>query len=427
MSNIVYKGYVKVKSYNIIIVLLCIGHFVVPFVFWPWAPVVFEIPRVIFIKYWIECIVLVAAWKAIREGAPNQPDKWLLYPLIAFISIATFSSFVGTDLSKSYWGNYYRQDGLLTLFHLMSFFLVLNLFWRKNWFGLLFTTLAASSLLTSLWSLILGIRLYILNDKTTPNWAGGIGGFFSQPNFLTGYLLITMPVFFYFFVEAKNKTIKNLSIVALIIQSIAIILTLAWMGIIGLAVLALIAVIVFSKNSKIKLLSVAVTACAIIAILFFYNQSLATKGYSAESRPRIYTKIVLGSLKRPIFGWGWANVDHTFEAVDYPIKYTNDIYVDKAHFELLEVLATTGFVGLSIYVTILTILVVKLIKIQKNEGTAAKILLVIVLMYMFHSQTNIMSIAEELIFWLILGIVSASPPKKSDFLTHYAHDSTNIS
>ncbi|MBX4205730.1 hypothetical protein KW795_00865, partial [Candidatus Microgenomates bacterium] len=86
------------------------------------------------------------------------------------------------------------------------------------------------------------------------------------------------------------------------------------------------------------------------------------------------------------------------------IKIYHDVYVDKAHSNILESFATTGLVGLSSYIILLFVIGLTLFnryRIQKDDWN--KLLFFVFLMYLYHSQTNITSIAEEIVFWFIVG------------------------
>ena len=105
-------------------------------------------------------------------------------------------------------------------------------------------------------------------------------------------------------------------------------------------------------------------------------------------------------------GYGWANVDYAFETGGWPMRFNNDVYVDKAHSEILEVLVTTGIPGLLIYLSFLSFFLNGLItKYQKSNNKLWNFTLISgVVLYLFHSQTNVISIVEEIVFWLILGL-----------------------
>ena len=144
-----------------------------------------------------------------------------------------------------------------------------------------------------------------------------------------------------------------------------------------------------------------------IAYFWIRDYSLAnSQSFIAEGRMRIYRNIFTGALKRPLFGYGWANVDSAFESSVWPLKFNNDVYVDKAHSEFLEIFATTGIPGLIIYLILIGSVLIKLWKSHKTSTDKdwEITLISILILYLFHSQTNVISITEQIIFWIIIGV-----------------------
>lgn len=135
----------------------------------------------------------------------------------------------------------------------------------------------------------------------------------------------------------------------------------------------------------------------------------------AEGRERIFMKLSLSFLKRPLLGWGWANVDRAFKASDWPIKFESDIYLDKAHSHLLEVLVTAGIFGFISYLSILYFAGKRLIETMRKKTNTIwfKTLLVSFLLYIIHTQTNVVSVAEDALFWIVVGIIAAVDSIKS--------------
>jgi len=125
----------------------------------------------------------------------------------------------------------------------------------------------------------------------------------------------------------------------------------------------------------------------------------------AESRERIVVKGLLAFSKKPLLGWGWANFDHAFESVDWPMKLDSDVYVDKAHSNLLEILVTAGILGFIIYLLIIFRTLILLFD--------KKVFFLTFLLFLFHSQTNVISINEEMMFWLILAIAAGGKKLKN--------------
>ncbi len=393
------------KIVKILLTVFLGGLLILPLVMWPWAPVPYEIPRVWFIQRWIEIIGICGIVISPIILKKKKIDTKLFLFLIIFAAIASLASFEGKDVLKSLWGNYYRNDGLVTLFHLVGLSLFVMLYWRRSWEYKTVGAIGIGVFTTSIWTLIVAFRLYILGDKSLDIWNNGtIGASFGNPNFLAGFLVVTMPFIFYMITQRQDKIIRLFWVTALIIEIIAILTTGSWGGIFGI----LISIIgyLFIQQSKIRWLGIIVMISLLSFLSYLYINHNRNIGFVAEGRDRIFHRIILGISKRPILGFGWANADYAFQAVSWPIAFGNDIYVDKAHSQLLEVLATTGVMGLFIYIgLILRIGMLLICKIGKDKNYIfPKTLLLVLILYIFHSQTNVISIGEEIFFWLIAGI-----------------------
>lgn len=120
-----------------------------------------------------------------------------------------------------------------------------------------------------------------------------------------------------------------------------------------------------------------------------------------ESRERIFNKALLAIQKKPFTGWGVANFDYAFNSVNWPTPLDNDIYVDKAHSTLLESITTTGLVGFTLDLFMYGYILIRLVR---RQSEYQKYLLVTLLVFLWHSQTNITSISEDLIFWLVAAL-----------------------
>jgi O-antigen ligase len=409
MVRIISDKIIKIKGIDAIKIIFVCGIFVLPFIFWPKAEIAYELPKVWFFQRWVELLCLAGLFY-FRSLKKRKINLTLTVLIAALFIAAMISSLAGVDPVKSIWGNYYRDDGLITLVHLIILFLVVSLYWDNSWKTWFSRAVVIGSWLTGLYSCWLGFRLFILKDLSTPNWYGEIGGFFGNPNFLAGYLLVTLPFAYYWLQTTKHRW---LGILGLLTQLGAIGLTFSVMGIVGVGLFVVYSI--FGQISKpwLKKIFLLVIFVTVIVGGFFlkdkiFFQESSNQGYIAQSRQRIVVKLLLASLKRPILGWGWANVDNAFESVIYPYPMKNDIYLDKAHSTLLEILVTTGIIGLLIYIYMIVIslkLIFQKLKTEKNEMWWKTVLVTFVIWFL-HAQTNVISINEEVIFWVILGVIS---------------------
>lgn len=399
----------KVKPYSKLARLLFFcGFILLPIIYWPFARIPYEIPKVDLFLLWAEVITALSLifYARTRSHSPKLTPVLLV---LGLISVSIISSIFGTDLTKSFWGNYYRHDGLFTLFHLAGIFFFLALFWDRNWFHSLFYSIVLGAIINSGWILFDGIRLFILGKQSVPNWEGAIGASFGQPNFAAGYLLITLPLCYWLYHTVKKRT-RFLILLLFLLQLLAIFLTQSLAASVGIILCLLLFYLVRKHISgKIAWMSVFILVSLLGVFAFLYRER--NSGFQPEGRPRIYTKILLGAMRKPLLGWGWANVDYAFNEIPYPMRFEHDIYVDKAHSSILEMFAATGLIGLTIYLALIVYLLQALFRYsfwgENRERLLFQTLLMVFILYLFHSQTNVISIAEELFFWVILGITSA--------------------
>lgn len=409
-------------------IIFCFGLFFLPFIFWPWVKIPYEIPRVWFFQRWVEILAILGIWEILRSRGnlvKKEINLKLIIGVVAFFVVALISSIFGVDFLKSLQGNYYRSDGLMTLVHLLGLFFFLIIFWEKSWEKLMIKIFALSSILLGFWTVFLGLKYSILSNwGDLGSWGGAvfgkaIGATFGQPNFLAGYLLITLP-FTAYFLKEKGRG-RLLGLIGLIGQIGGIFFSGARAGIVGVFLFFggwLILKISKEKRwGKIILLSGTIVMILLTLLYSFYPRKgvFVREKIEEKTRERIGVKGINAFLKKPVFGWGVANFDYAFEASVWPLKINNDVYVDKAHSNLFEILVTQGILGFGIYIWLIFLTLKELLKENKGDKgnkeeekdiEVMEIILLVFLLFLFHSQTNIISISEEIFFWLILGMAA---------------------
>ncbi len=355
--------------------LINVMLFIVPFVFAPWSERVFEIPRVIFFTYFVD-ILLVLAVARLRFIKPRKFDISIIVLVVLFVIWSTFTALIGVDSSKSFLGNAYRLDGLLTLYSLCIYFFVIVLYWRRDWTSKVLHTYSYSSVILGAWSII----EFIHHPNIEPSLS------FGHKAFLASYLCVTLPFL-------KKWQIP--------IVSIAILTTRTMSGIIGLLFFVLFKILNYLRYSQKKI--IVLTTCLSIILASMFLMVREPQRSLFDNRERIFMKAVAGFSQRPIVGWGWANFDYIFRSVDWPIHFQSDIIVDKAHSSILEVLTTTGIVGFILYASVFLMLLSKLCSDPSNHQMISAVII-----YMIIAQTNIGSITQDIFYWTMLGIISSS-------------------
>lgn len=398
------------RAWTIIFELLLFGGLAsLPFVYWPQALVPYEIPRVIFFVWWVRVLaVLLLLGSLTRQLRFNRIDWKLGMMVVSYAMVALMTSLVGVDVYKSVVGNFYRADGLVTLFHLIAFGLIVALV-RVNEFEEKFSwTVSISSVALSCWVVIDAYLFYWLGRENVSIWGGPIGVSFGQPNFLAGYLMVTLPVIAYTWQRSVDAW-RLFWGFGLVVAQVGLYASQARAGMIGIGIFWL-GFFYLSRTRRVtfKIVLLGLLIWFLALGLWGWHESLLDSQYSFESRWRIVNKLWLGVQERPWLGYGVANIDYAFESRPWPIEVMHDVRVDKAHNVLLEVLAASGIIGLMVFLMFLLRVGARTIqsinRYNSVEITWNKTLLLVLCMYLFHAQTNVTSVAQEVIWWSVVGM-----------------------
>ncbi len=381
-----------------------LGVTFIPLIFLPEAYIAYEVPKVWFVERWIEILGILTLILIPKIAKKERVDNQLIFTIVAFLVFSFISSIIGADPLKSVFGNYYRKDGLLTLIHLAILFFSISILFHKKWVLFFSEAVSLGTLASSIWAVYCGASYYFFGKTILTDWGGPIAISFGNPNFLAGYLLVTLPLVTIAIKNNKGKS-KIVWKLTVVLQSVAILLTRSWAGVLGLVLFFAGWMVIAKRGNKV---GIALTAATIIlTLLIFYQKPVRIQQTSniivAESRERIFTKALLSFKKKPWTGWGWANFDIAFVSVEWPLKMYDDVYVDKAHSLILEVLVTTGLPGVILYLFILYRVIKNTLKYDRKYS---KYLTLSIILFILHSQTNIISISEEVLFWTIAGITS---------------------
>lgn len=378
---------------------------IAPFIWLPKVITIYEVPKV----YWT--LLMIGWWAILTSIRFIQQKRFhrdvrvspLLYLTGLYIVVLWFSSIYNNDLLKSFLGNYYRADGLLTMTGLYCFSLLVAVNKKHISPYFLSICLVATASLLSLWSLL--ERVYF--------FAGGIHLWpeptaisFGNANFLAGYLVVCLPFVWYLW-QNKTSSLARKVIATVTVLIISAIGASESFG--AIACLFVLLVMAVLRDRPIKTWFIAMLAGIIAISSFFYWKELRPNDYNPESRGRIFSSLLVAAAQKPIIGWGVGRVDDAFATVRHE-TILHDIYIDKAHSHFLEILVTSGGVGLSVYlfVYLLTFkrLLAKSQAVRSNNSYLASwyvTLAVTLVIFGLHTQTNVISINEELLFWLILG------------------------
>jgi len=312
--------------------------------------------------------LILSGWiiLALRDARYRLKFSWILGALAVFVGVITFADIFGEDFLRSFWSNYERMDGLITLLHLFALFLVLGSVMnvKRLWIRFLQTSLGASALIS-----IYGI--FQLLGKIVINQGGvRVDATFGNAAYLAAYLLFH--IFFAAFLFAQKNTPNWLRIVyggIMILHIFMLFNTMtrgALLAFFGGAMLTAFLVAFTEGQTKIKKYAVGVLIGLISIVGVFtilkdtrviqesnlFGRLADISLETGNSRFMVWDMAWQGVKERPILGWGQGNFIVAFSKHYNPRMYTEEPWFDRAHNIILDWLIAGGFVGLISYLAI---------------------------------------------------------------------------
>lgn len=329
----------------------------------------------------------------------TQKIKWsgISKASAIFILILLFTSLFGVDPLMGMLGKEPYFQGWVIYAYLWIFSLMVSSVQikPKKWI----MALSLSSAIVSLVAIRQFVEISFLG-QFIPTYAGRVVSTFGQPNFYSGFLLLTLPLI----------PRKGYWWLVIFLNIMAIILSQSRIAYLMLSVLMLVWLV--KELTARKLL--------VIAFLSFFLQSGLlwqeiwepastinpdlTK-VSVENRVYIWPLSWQLILQKPLFGYGLENINNAFsnyfetnKHALYPVLLSlKELNIDRTHNFLLDLLLFSGVAGTLVWLGLIWLLFKK----AKNN----KILLIALVTYLVWIQFQNQSVVHLIYFWLLVGLI----------------------
>ncbi|NQV93125.1 O-antigen ligase family protein [Candidatus Kaiserbacteria bacterium] len=304
---------------------------------------------------------------ALYNKAYRPRFSWLLGSIVAFVGVIAVADIFGENPAKSIWSNFERMDGLVTLVHLLLYFLVATtvLNTEKLWTRFLNTSVAVSGFLGiyglfQLWGFLTihqgGVRL----DAT-----------FGNATYLAIYMLfhvfITVLLLSRF---SGNRIIRHIYMGLIALQILMIYFTAtrgAILGFLGGVILTSTLVALFGGKQKVLRKTAAGALVLVFVIVggFFLIKDtnmvkkspvltrftdLSISSGSTNARFLVWDTALKGIKERPLLGWGQENFNFVFNKYYDPKLYAQEQWFDRVHNIVFDWLIAGGILGFLAYV-----------------------------------------------------------------------------
>lgn len=294
---------------------------------------------------------LVLIWK-FPDFRPRR--SWLSWGLAAYLLVILISCFTGVDFNLSFWGDVERLLGFFHVFHFFLFYLYLITAFRNqsDWYWLLSAAVAVAAI-----EAVIVLR-------------GAAIGTIGNTAYVSGYFLFNL----YFAVLLLVQTAWRRQwpfYLAIILMLLAFFKADTSGAIIGLGVSLLVLLFLFgllASKRKIRRFSLMLFLIGLLgSILLFsqYNQpwfkenkflhDLSVNKATFQTRRLSWEGAARDFSRHPWLGTGFGNYAIIFDRQFDPSFFnyaTTEVYFDRAHNNLIDIVSTTGVLGLVAYLSI---------------------------------------------------------------------------
>jgi len=306
------------------------------------------------------CQIVFFLWLflAIRYKKYRPKLNYVLISLGIFVLVLIISSLFGVDFSRSFWSKFERMTGLLMWFHLFGLFLALSSTFRKKDWHKLFTASTISATIISFLAILemAGIQRFM--------YSGRGGSTLGNTSFLGTVLLFNIFLAIWLFSQKKHIGWRIYFACASVLMFIAIYLSearAAAIATIGGIVLIGLLWWGFKLRKKIgKTVLAGALLLIIIGIVLLHvpGTFVNNKFVDMTGRARVVNWEMAGQAfsEKPLLGWGPENYTLAFNKYFNPCFFLEEcggeIWFDRVHNIIYDILVTSGIIGLLAYLSI---------------------------------------------------------------------------
>lgn len=411
MFELKLEKYVRILLYAVpFLALIFIEGFYFPFV----------ITRTVFFRLLIQLGLSVYLLLLALNYKKYRPRfNWALKLVVIFFLVQLTAAIFGLDFYKSFWSDFERMEGAVSLIYLAVYLFLLSAFLKEKKDWLFYVRLILiSNVLVSLYGLAQKFNIL-------PVFEAGIGRVTStigNAAFLAGYLLVAVGLGIYYYFNEARKNYKYFALIAIGLNLAVLLLTSTRGAILGLAsgamIFLLLNAIYLSGKVKKSSLAVIVVLAVIFAGFFIFRARLA--GSNIEFIRRLATisaddstvlnrllvwRMAVSDFKfHPALGVGPENFD-----IIYNKYYTPDIsenWFDRTHNVYLDQLMAGGIFGLTAYLAILGYLFYSLFKDRRDDYYKFAVLFSLLVAYAIHNFFVFDTINTSFLYFFLIGLIS---------------------
>ncbi|MBI2046274.1 MAG: O-antigen ligase family protein [Parcubacteria group bacterium] len=393
--------------------------------------------------------IVFALWLilAYRDSSHRPRFSWVFAAVSAFVGIITLADFLGENIYKSFWSNFERMEGLITIWHLGAYVLVAGtvLNTQRLWWWFANTSIGASAIV-SIYSIVQLVRTLSLHQGSRLDATLG------NPTYLAVYMLFHIFILAFLLFRHRGAQWVKWIYGALMTAELVVLYYTATrgtiLGLIGGALLAAFLVMVFGKEYP---RARKITAGVFIGILALAGAFLAARNtefvktspvlsrfanispseVTTQSRFIIWGMSIQGFKEHPILGWGQENYNLVFNKYFEPRLWRQEPWFDRSHNIFFDWLIAGGLLGLLSYLSLFGAILYYLWRKSSDNHFSLvdkSILTGLLAGYFFHNVFVFDNLISYILFFSMLAYMHAmavETAKANAFVNNNGEEMTN--
>ncbi len=403
---------------------------VTPLFFNYFYPTSIDLSKIVLFKVFTLLLFFTVVWRLVKYKISLVSNIWKsLIPFGLLFIFLILSLFFSVDILTSWFGSYTRQEGLVSwLFYgLWTILLIIHLTSDEKISRLIkieffLKVISISGLLVSVYAICQLFGVDFVSWSEPASLTGRAVSSFGQPNYLACWLVIVLPLAAYLISVSKNKIIRASWSAIFIIELLALVTTGSRAVLFTFILVSVVWLLWFSYQKNLltrkKLLAVIFSGAIILALFLTFlavsNRSRFTeltnlKQGSAAVRLDLWQNGFKAFIKKPLLGYGLENQTEAYVTdyqVDDALYAKPNTYSDRAHNLILDILLTSGIVGLAVFIYFIYWVFTNLIKALKDEKyrSLAAFLIWTLAVYLVALLFNFSVTVTNIYFWFIVAL-----------------------
>ena len=375
--------------------------------------------------------IIFGAWMALAflNTVYRPKFSWLLVSIVSFVGIIFLADVAGENFFKSFWSNFERMEGFVTLIHLLGYFLVAGTFLNTGrlWSKFLNTSVAVSAFVGF-------YGLMQLAGKVTIHQGGvRLDATFGNATYLAVYMLFH--IFITLFLLARwrgGNSVRYVYSAIILLQMVMLYYTATRGSILGFlgGIMLTATIIALFEKERLVLKKIAIGALSVVVLIigtFFVVKdsdlikespvlarfsSISFEETTTKSRFLIWDLALQGVKEKPLLGWGQGNFGIVFNKYYNPELYAQEPWFDRVHNIILDWAIAGGILGLLAYLSIPLLFLYYLWKEVEDMSLVEKSIFTGLLAgYGFHNLFVFDNLISYVFFFTILAYIHSKVGK----------------